>query len=71
MSAWLLNGLVAVPFVFAVLTRLLGRREGTAVAVAVLGGLVTFGWSVAAAPGSPSSACGGTSSSTASAHLSC
>ena len=49
MSAWLLNGLVAVPFVFAVATRLLGRREGTAVAVAVLGGLVTLGWSVAAA----------------------
>ena len=46
MSAVLLNGLVAVPFVFAVLTRLAGRREGAAVPVAVLGGAVTFGWSL-------------------------
>ena len=53
MSAWLLNGLVAVPFAFAVLTRLLARREAVAVGLAVLGGLVTLGWSVAAvlAPG--------------------
>jgi len=53
MSAWLLNGLVAVPFAFAVLTRLLARRETVAVGLAVLGGLVTLGWSVAAvlAPG--------------------
>ena len=46
MSAWLLNGLVAVPIAFAVLVRLLGRRESAAVAVAVAGGVVTFGWSV-------------------------
>ena len=48
MSAWLLNGLVAVPFAFAVLTWLLARRETAAVGLAVLGGLVTLGWSVAA-----------------------
>ena len=48
MSAWLLNGLVAVPFTFAVLTWLLARRETAAVGLAVLGGLVTLGWSVAA-----------------------
>ena len=46
LGAVLLNGLVAVPFGFALLTWLLIRREGTAVGVAVLGGLVTFGWSV-------------------------
>ena len=46
MSAWLLNGLVAVPFAFAVLTRLLARRETVAVGVAVAGGAITLGWSV-------------------------
>jgi NADH-quinone oxidoreductase subunit M len=42
-----LDGLVAVPFVFCVLTRLLaGRRnEGPAVAVAVGGALFTLAWS--------------------------
>jgi len=48
MTAVLLNGLVAVPFGCAVLTRLLGRREATAVAVAVAGGALTLAWSVAA-----------------------
>jgi NADH-quinone oxidoreductase subunit M len=48
MSAVVLNGLIAVPLLFAVLTRLLGRREGVAVAVAVAGGLVTFAWSLVA-----------------------
>ena len=43
MRAMLVNGLVAVPFAFALLTRLAGRR---AVAVAVVGGLLTFAWSV-------------------------
>jgi len=46
MMAVLLDGLVAVPFGFAVLTWLLARREAAAVALAVVGGLVTFGWSV-------------------------
>ena len=46
MSAVLLNGLVAVPFGFALLTWLLARRQLAAVSVAVLGGLATFGWSV-------------------------
>jgi NADH-quinone oxidoreductase subunit M len=47
-TAVLLDGLVALPVVFAVLTRLLARREGLALGVAVAGGLVTLGWSVAA-----------------------
>lgn len=51
MTGLLLNGLVAVPFVFAVLTRLLGRREGTAVGVAVAGGVVTLLWSMVATTG--------------------
>jgi NADH-quinone oxidoreductase subunit M len=46
MTAVLLDGLVAVPFAFAVLTRLVGRRDALAIGLAVLGGLVTFGWSV-------------------------
>ncbi len=45
-SAVLLNGLVAIPFLFAVLTALTARRESLAVGVAVAGGLVTFAWSV-------------------------
>jgi NADH-quinone oxidoreductase subunit M len=44
----LLNGLVAVPFGFALLTWVLAGRERAAVALGVLGGLATFGWSVAA-----------------------
>jgi NADH-quinone oxidoreductase subunit M len=47
MTALLLNGLVALPFGFAVLTRLLGRREAVAVGVAVAGGVVTLAWSAA------------------------
>ncbi len=46
MTAWLLDGLVAVPLVFAVLTRVLGRRGDLALGVAVTGGVVTFAWSV-------------------------
>jgi NADH-quinone oxidoreductase subunit M len=46
MTPTLLNGLVAVPFGFAVLTWLMARREGTAVVAAVGGGLVTLVWSV-------------------------
>lgn len=52
MSAVLLNGLVAVPFGFAVLTALVARSrrgDGLATGVAVLGGLLTFAWSAAAA----------------------
>jgi len=49
MDAVILDGLAAVPFGFAVLTFLLARRESLAVGVAVLGGLVTLGWSVWAA----------------------
>ena len=46
-SAVGLNGLVALPFAFALLARLLGpRREALAVGVAVLGSLVTLAWSV-------------------------
>ena len=87
MSAWLLNGLVAVPFAFAVLTRLLGRREGPPrSAVAVLGGVAhasagrsgpasTLGGArrepTSTSPGSPSSACAGTSGSTGSADRWC
>ena len=55
MIAVLLNGLVAAPVVFALVAVLLVRRERWAVRAAVLGGLVTFGWSVwlaAAAHGS-------------------
>jgi NADH-quinone oxidoreductase subunit M len=46
MNAVALNGLVAVPAGFALLTWLLGRRDRAAVGVAVLGGVVTLGWSV-------------------------
>ena len=46
LDAVLLNGLVAVPFGFAVLTWLVGRRESAGVGVAVLGGALTFGWSL-------------------------
>jgi NADH-quinone oxidoreductase subunit M len=52
MNAVLLNGLIAVPFGFAVLTALAaraGRGDGLATGIAVLGGLVTLGWSVATA----------------------
>ena len=48
MSALLLDGLVALPFGFAVLTRLLARHSGVALGVAVTGGLVTLVWSVLA-----------------------
>ena len=86
-SAWLLNGLVAVPFAFAVLTRLLARRETAAVGVAVarrraspsagrswacvdaLGGPGRQPTSTS--PGSPSSACAGTSAWTGSAARWC
>jgi len=47
-SPWWLNGLIAVPLAFAVLTRLLARRETLAITVAVLGGVVTFAWSIGA-----------------------
>ena len=40
-----LNGMVAVPVLFALLTGLFRRSEGFAVAIAVLGSLVTLGWS--------------------------
>ena len=54
MTAVALDGLVAVPAAFALLTGLLARRDRAAVSVAVLGGLTAFGWSiwavVAAAP---------------------
>ena len=46
LSAVLLNGLVALPFAFAVLTRLLDRRGSDSLGVAVLGGALTFAWSV-------------------------
>ncbi len=47
MSALALNGLIAVPFVSAVLSLLAGRRnEATGVRLAALGGVVTLGWSV-------------------------
>ena len=46
MTPVLLNGLVAVPAVFALLAALVARRERAAVRVAVLGSLVAFGWSV-------------------------
>jgi NADH-quinone oxidoreductase subunit M len=46
MMAVLLNGLVAVPFGFALLTWLVARREAVAVVVAVVGGMATFGWSL-------------------------
>ncbi len=43
-----LNGLVAIPFVFVLLTWLASyrRTDGAALVLAVLGGLVTLGWSV-------------------------
>lgn len=44
-AAVALNGLVAVPLVFALTTALLAGRERTAVRVAVLGSLVTLAWS--------------------------
>ena len=85
LSAVLLNGLVALPFAFAVLTRLLDRRGSDSPRVAVLGGALTFAWSVWAyvdssavldgppstTPGSPSSACAGTSAWTGSAARWC
>ncbi len=48
MTAVALNGLVAVPAVFVVLTLLASRRRTDSLAIwtAVLGGLVTAGWSV-------------------------
>ncbi len=46
MIAVLLNGLVALPVGFAVVGLLLGRREHLAVSSAVIGSVVTFGWSV-------------------------
>ncbi len=46
LDAVLLDGLVAVPAGFALLTWALARSERVAVGVAVLGGLVTLGWSV-------------------------
>ena len=45
-TAVALNGLLAVPALFALLTGLLSRRERAAVAVAVTGSLVTLAWSV-------------------------
>jgi NADH-quinone oxidoreductase subunit M len=42
----LLNGLVALPAAFALLTGLLAGRERLAVATAVVGTFATFGWSV-------------------------
>ena len=47
-AAVTLDGLVAVPMVFGVLTLALGRRRrgGAAIGVAVLGGLVALGWSI-------------------------
>jgi len=43
-----LNGLIGVPFLFAVAAALLGRRtsDRLAIAVAVTGAFATFGWSV-------------------------
>ncbi|NUR09258.1 MAG: NADH-quinone oxidoreductase subunit M [Nocardioidaceae bacterium] len=58
MTDVLLDGLVAIPFAFAVLTRLLAPRERTAVAVAVAGGLLTLAWSVWAYADSGSSLAG-------------
>jgi NADH-quinone oxidoreductase subunit M len=55
-AAVALNGLVALPFAAAVLTRLLGGRRSDlpAVVVAVVGSLATFGWSIwAVAASSP------------------
>lgn len=46
MNAVLLNGMVAVPAGFALLSWLMLRRERAAVGIAVLGSAVTFGWSV-------------------------
>ena len=43
-TAVALNGLLAVPALFALLTGLLSRRERAAVAVAVTGSLVTLAW---------------------------
>ena len=87
LSAVLLNGLVALPFAFAVLTRLLGRRGADSPSVSrSLGGrahlrLVGVGvrrrlggarrQRTSTTPGSPSSACAGTSGSTGSAARWC
>jgi NADH-quinone oxidoreductase subunit M len=46
MNAVLLNGLVAVPTAFALLVAMLARHERAATAAAVVGGVVTFAWSV-------------------------
>jgi NADH-quinone oxidoreductase subunit M len=45
-NAVALNGLVAVPLLFAVLTALLSRSPRPALVAAVAGALATFGWSV-------------------------
>ena len=48
MTAVLLNGLIALPFLFTLLVWLVGRRrEAAGVWVAVTGSLVILGWSVA------------------------
>lgn len=46
MTEFLLNGLIAVPAGFALLTALLSRRESTAVTTAVVGGFATLAWSL-------------------------
>ena len=82
MDALALNGLVALPTGFVLLTWLLGGRRSdvAAMSVAVVGGLAVLGWSVWAVavsavgldggtstcPGSTPSASAGTSVSTAS-----
>ena len=85
MTAVLLNGLVAVPFAFAVLTRLSGRREALArrcrgarraghvrlVGVGVADAPPPWTAATSTVPGSPSSACAGTSASTGSAGRWC
>jgi NADH-quinone oxidoreductase subunit M len=50
-SAVLVNGLVALPFAFAVLTRLVAGRDAVAVGVAAAGGALTLVWSVVATLG--------------------
>ena len=46
MTAVLLNGLVAVPAAFALLTGLAARRQRLAVGIGVVGAFVTLAWSV-------------------------
>ena len=48
-TSFALNGLVVVPLGFALAAALLSRRDRVAVGVAVLGSVVTLGWSVWAA----------------------